>query len=152
MDARPVEQQVQCRGLNTRISAEGNLITASRVLPPRKIEIPISQIRTVELVVSSIFPPILLSLSGVTFLIGVWWFAGGGSWPVMLHETYRSVSSWAVLAAVLGLTAAGYAWAFAKINITTINNHMGIVIRMVPRRSGERFVNSLRRMMRLIEE
>jgi len=152
METQLVEHHLQCKGLNSRISAEKSLVTVSRLLPPAKIEIPISQLRAVELAVNSIFPPVLLSLSSVIFLVAVWWFVGGGSWPIALEETYKSVCSWAVLGAVLGVTAAGYSWAFGSINITTVDNHMRVVIRMVPRRSGERFVNALRHMMRLREE
>lgn len=152
MEPELVEHHVQCKGLNSRISAKKNLVTVSRLLPPGKTEITISRLRAVELAISGIFPPILLSLSSVIFLLGVWWFAGGGSWPIALDETYRSVCSWAVLGAVLGVAVAGYSWAFGSINITTVDNHMQIVIRMVPRRSGEKFVNALRHMMRLREE
>lgn len=152
METALVEDEVYCKGLNSRISAKKNLVTISRLLPPGKIEIPLSQLRAVELVISGIFPPILLSLSSVIFLVGVWWFVGGGSWPIALDETYRSVCSWAVLGAVLGVTVAGYSWAFGSINITTVDNHVRIVIRMVPRRSGERFVNALRNMTRSREE
>jgi len=108
-----------------------------------------SQLRAVELAVSSIFPPILLSLSSAVSLVGVWWFAGGGSWPVILHETYRSVCSWAMLGAVLGMTVAAYCWIFGSIRIVTVDDHKVVVIRMVPRRSGERFVDALRHMMQL---
>jgi len=111
-----------------------------------------SQLRAVELSVSSIFPPILLSLSGAIFLVGVWWFAGGGSWPVILDETHRSVCSWAILGAVLGMTVAAYCWIFGSMRIITVDDHKGVVIRMVPRRSGERFVDALRHTMQLKEK
>lgn len=147
MKAQQVDQ-VYCRGLNTRISVRGRSLVTSNVLPPRRTEIPLSEIKTVQLVVSSVFPPVLLSLSGVAVLIGLWWFAGSASWPVMMDETCRSISSWAMFAAVLGIVFAGYAWAFAQIRITTIGDEMRVVISMVPRRSGERFVSSLMQMMR----
>jgi len=152
MEARLAEHQLQCQGLNYRIRANRNQITVSRLVPPEEIKIPMSQLRAVELVVSSIFPPILLSLLSVVFLVGVWWFAGGGSWPVTLGETYRSVCSWAMLGAVLGMTAAAYCWAFGSIKIITVVSHRDTVIRMVPRRSGERFVDALRHMTQLKEK
>jgi len=144
-----VEHQLQCKGLNYRIRANRDLVTVSRLLPLGETKIPMSQLRAVELAVSSIFPPILLSLSSVVFLVGVWWFIGGGSWPVALRETYRAVCSWAMFGAVLGVIVAGYCWIFGSMKITTDDDHKEIVIRMVPRRSGERFVDALRHMMRL---
>jgi len=152
VEARLTEYPLQCQGLNYRIRANRNQITVSRLVPPREMKIPMSQLRAVELIVSSIFPPILLSLSSVIFLVGVWWFAGGGSWPVILGETYRSVCSWAMLGAVLGMTAAAYCWIFGSMKIITVVNHEDTVIRVVPRRSGERFVDALRHMMQLKEK
>lgn len=122
------------------------------MFPPGKTEIPLSQLRAVELAVSSVFPPILVSLSCIVFLVVVWWFLGSGSWPIALHETYRSVCSWAVFGALLGAAVAGYSWAFGSINITTVDDHTRIAVRMVPRRSGERFVDALRNMTRSREE
>lgn len=127
-------------------------MTVSWLVPPAETKIPMSQLRAVELAVSSIFPPILLSLSSAVFLVAVWWFAGGGSWPVILHETYRSVCSWAILGAVLGMTVAAYCWIFGSMRIITVDDHKGVVIRMVPRRSGERFVDALRHTMQLKEK
>ena len=127
-------------------------MTVSWLVPPAETKIPMSQLRAVELAVSSIFPPILLSLSSAVFLVAVWWFAGGGSWPVILHETYRSVCSWAILGAVLGMTVAAYCWIFGSMRIITVDDYEGVVIRMVPRRSGERFVDALRHTMQLKEK
>jgi len=152
VEPQVIERQMKCRGLNFNVSLEGKRVIVSRVVPLTTISIPLSRIKAVELVVSSIFPPILVSLASLTLLVGMWWFAGGLSWPVTLPQPYRSLSSWAVLAIALGLGGAGYAWVFAKISIMTIDNQREITVWMVPRRSGERFVNSLRTRMRRIEE
>lgn len=152
MERQLIEHRIGCKGLNSHILADRDLVTVTRFFPPTKTEIPMSRLRAVELVVSSIFPPILLSLSSVIFLVGVWWFAGGGLWPVVLDNTYRSICSWAILGAVLGIAIAGYSWAFGSINITTTDNHTRSVIRVVPRHSGERFVDALRHMMQLKEQ
>ena len=54
-----------------------------------------------------------------------------------------------MLGAVLGMTVAAYCWIFGSIRIVTVDDHKVVVIRMVPRRSGERFVDALRHMMQL---
>jgi hypothetical protein len=143
---------MECRGLNARLSTKGGLITISQTFPPGKVEIPLYDVVAVELVVSSIFPPIALSLVGFVILVAIWWIAGGWTWPVVLAEPYRSSSSWAVLGSVSGLAGAGYVWLFAKIKITTLNSDTKVTIQMVPKHSGGRFVSNIRSMIRSIEE
>lgn len=143
-----VQEHAQCRGLNTRLSAKGAVMTISQVLPPESTSIPLSEVRAIELVMSSVFPPLSLFLLGVIVLIAVWWIAGRLSWPIIPLESYKSITSWAILAIALGLATTMYAWLFAKLRIVTTNHSMMFTVHMVPRRSGERFVDCLRHMMR----
>jgi hypothetical protein len=144
--------QVECRGLNARISVRSSRIIVSHILPPKKMEISLSDILAIELVVNSIFPPIMLSIVSVAFLVSVWWFAGGWSWPIVLPTSYLSISSWAALSCAIGLVATAYAWLFGKINIATVDNHTRVTVQMIPKRSGEAFVYSIRHTMQETEQ
>lgn len=149
MEAQLVKRELVCRGLNYRIRASRDLLTVYLIFPMAEITIDMSRLKAVELSVRSIFPPILLSLSSFGFLVWAWWFVGGGSWPVALDERYRALCSWAILGVILGVAATGFSWAFGTMRILARDNHIEIVVRMVPRRSGQKFVYSLRHMMQL---
>jgi hypothetical protein len=143
--------QAKCRGLNAKIFASSGRITVSYIFPHESIEISISNILAIELVVNSIFPPIILSVVSAIFLVGVWWFVGAWSWPVILPSSYLLASTGASFSCVIGLVATGYALSFGKINIATIHGNRRVTVRMIPKRSGEAFVNSMRRSIRETE-
>ncbi len=143
------EQKAECRGLYARISTDGTLIEILKSFPPGRIEIPLDEIVAIELIVNSVFPPIIVSLSSLTLLLFLWWL-GEGSWPASILGNYSSIVWWVSWLGTAGLLAATYCWLFAKIRLTATNN-TPVTITMVPRQSGERFVSIIRRMLRPVK-
>jgi hypothetical protein len=144
------EQKAECRGLYAQISADGTVIEILKSFPPGRIAIPLAEIVAIELIVNSVFPPIIVSLSSFILLLFLWWL-GGGSWPVSILGNYSSIVSWTSFVGTAGLLAATYCWLFAKIRVTATNNTAGVTIAMIPRQSGERFVSSIRHMLRSVK-
>ena len=136
--------QAECRGLNAKISAERGRIVVSYAFPPKNVEILLQNVLAIEFVVNSIFPSMILSIvSGLCFIC-VWWFAGAWSWPIVLSSSYLPISRLAALLGVVGLVVTAYAWYFGKINIATVDNDRRVTVQMIPKRSGQIFVNSIR--------
>jgi len=145
------EQKAECRGLHARISANGTVIEILKSFPSERIEIPLAKIVAIELITGSIFPPITVSLSALVLLL-VLWRLGAGSWPESILGSYSSIVSWVSFVGLAGLLAAVYRWLFAKIRVTVPNSSAGITIALIPKQSGERFVRSIRHMLRPVEQ
>jgi hypothetical protein len=54
-DAQLNEQNVECRGLYARISADGTAIEVLRLFPPNQVKIALNEVVAIELVVNSVF-------------------------------------------------------------------------------------------------